>query len=450
MKITVIVPVYNVQQYLRECLDSIISQTLLDIEIICVNDGSSDKSQEILNEYAWKDSRIIIIDQINQGAYAARNAAIDAAQGDFLCFIDADDCYPDAKVLEELYNAAIDNNVLVCGGSFQENSSGNIIKKWSGNLSQYSFKQNALIQYSDYQFEYGFHRFIYKTDFIKENKIYFPKLSYFEDPVFLVETMSKATEFYCLSRISYSYRTGHKTTSWTYSKIIDLLKGIRKILVIAKEHHYSDLIAIEQARILNDYLDPIFNILNSDCTEELIQILDDINNLIFNNHLKIEYYIFKNKIQHLIYDYSLKQNELEQQMEQNAFNQKSCIQQLTQEVASLHQQLIIAESKTAEPLNKYYKTLTHSIVQKEQIHNLRNTISKRDAALRNLSAQNQAYKFKLKNLEQKVLELQHDNSNLKANLNNTYDMFYNSTTWKLGDLLLKLPKKIKKALMKGN
>ena len=91
MKVTVIVPIYNVEQYLRECLDSVISQTLADIEVICVNDGSIDKSQEILNEYSWKDARIKIINQINQGAYAARNAAIDIAQGDYLCFIDPDD-----------------------------------------------------------------------------------------------------------------------------------------------------------------------------------------------------------------------------------------------------------------------------------------------------------------------------------------------------------------------
>lgn len=67
MKVTVIVPIYNVEQYLRECLDSVISQTLADIEVICVNDGSIDKSQEILNEYSWKDARIKIINQINQG-----------------------------------------------------------------------------------------------------------------------------------------------------------------------------------------------------------------------------------------------------------------------------------------------------------------------------------------------------------------------------------------------
>lgn len=119
MKITVIIPVYNVEQYLRKCLDSVVSQTLRDIEIICVNDGSYDKSQEILNEYAWKDPRIKVINQMNKGAYAARNTAIDLAKGDYLCFMDPDDYYPDDKILEDLYIAAIQNDVLICGGSFQ-------------------------------------------------------------------------------------------------------------------------------------------------------------------------------------------------------------------------------------------------------------------------------------------------------------------------------------------
>ena len=262
MKVTVIVPIYNVEQYLRECLDSVISQTLADIEVICVNDGSIDKSQEILNEYSWKDARIKIINQINQGAYAARNAAIDIAQGDYLCFIDPDDYYPDKFVLENLYIAAINNNALICGGEFQENKSGTIIKEWSGNLCQYSFKKDGMVRYKDYQFEYGFHRFIYKTEFIKKNKLYFPQLSYYEDPVFFVNSMSRAKEFYALNRVTYSYRTGHKTVTWNYKKVLDLLKGIYRILVLAKENNYSNLMSLEEARILNDYLDPIYNVIS--------------------------------------------------------------------------------------------------------------------------------------------------------------------------------------------
>ena len=86
-KVSVIIPVYNVEKYLRECLDSVINQTLSDIEIICINDGSTDNSLEILKEYAENDSRIKIITQENQGQGVARNNAIEAAQGEYLVFV---------------------------------------------------------------------------------------------------------------------------------------------------------------------------------------------------------------------------------------------------------------------------------------------------------------------------------------------------------------------------
>ena len=115
-KISVIIPVYNVEKYLRECLDSVINQTLKDIEIICVNDGSTDSSMAILQEYSSKDARIVIINQENMGVGKARNIAIDRATGQFVCFVDSDDYYPTDDILETLYNKAIENNVKICGG----------------------------------------------------------------------------------------------------------------------------------------------------------------------------------------------------------------------------------------------------------------------------------------------------------------------------------------------
>lgn len=90
-KVSVIIPVYNVEQYLRECLDSVVNQTLKEIEIICVDDGSTDKSLEILKEYAQKDNRITIITQQNLHAGVARNAGLSVAKGEYLHFCDSDD-----------------------------------------------------------------------------------------------------------------------------------------------------------------------------------------------------------------------------------------------------------------------------------------------------------------------------------------------------------------------
>lgn len=90
-KISVIVPVYNTEKYLDECLNSVENQTLKDIEIICVNDGSTDKSLEILNNHAGKDSRIKVISQENGGVSSARNAGIESSSGSYILFIDSDD-----------------------------------------------------------------------------------------------------------------------------------------------------------------------------------------------------------------------------------------------------------------------------------------------------------------------------------------------------------------------
>ena len=113
--ISVIIPVYNVEKYLRECLDSLINQSLKDIEIICVDDGSTDTSLDILKEYKEKDKRFKIITQQNLKAGVARNNGLKEATGDYLSFLDSDDIF-EPTMLEDMYNQAIkdDSDTVVC------------------------------------------------------------------------------------------------------------------------------------------------------------------------------------------------------------------------------------------------------------------------------------------------------------------------------------------------
>ena len=104
-KITIIIPVYNVEHYLRQCLDSVVNQTLRDIEIICVNDGSTDGSLAILNEYAKNDNRLTILDQKNQGGGGARNDAIHLVKGKYTLFADSDD-WLNLELCEKVYRKA--------------------------------------------------------------------------------------------------------------------------------------------------------------------------------------------------------------------------------------------------------------------------------------------------------------------------------------------------------
>ena len=113
--ISVIVPVYNVEKYLRQCLDSVLAQTYRELEIILVDDGSTDGSGAICDEYATRDSRIKVVHQQNGGLSSARNAGLDLATGEYVAFVDSDD-YIHETMLELLYQALVENNAdtVIC------------------------------------------------------------------------------------------------------------------------------------------------------------------------------------------------------------------------------------------------------------------------------------------------------------------------------------------------
>lgn len=103
-KFSIIIPVFNVEVYLNQCLDSIVNQSFSDFEVICINDGSTDNSLDILNNYAKKDNRFKVFTQENQGQGTARNKALDLAQGQYVLFIDPDD-WIESDMFKNLLNA---------------------------------------------------------------------------------------------------------------------------------------------------------------------------------------------------------------------------------------------------------------------------------------------------------------------------------------------------------
>lgn len=129
IEVSVIVPVYNSEQYLRKCLDSIVGQTLRNIEIICIDDGSTDDSLSILLEYAAEDNRMIVLEQQNQYAGVARNHGMKVASGKYLMFWDSDDYY-DVAALEKMYRRSEEDraDICVCGGKrFYEGSQREVV-----------------------------------------------------------------------------------------------------------------------------------------------------------------------------------------------------------------------------------------------------------------------------------------------------------------------------------
>jgi len=132
-KISVIVPVYNTEKYLAACLDSLVNQTLKEIEIICVDDGSTDSSLKILREYEAKDSRLKVITQENKYAGVPRNTGIDAAAGKYVYFADSDD-YCDLSLLEKAYSKLAETHAdIVYFNHYRLNmSDGTINDSWGG------------------------------------------------------------------------------------------------------------------------------------------------------------------------------------------------------------------------------------------------------------------------------------------------------------------------------
>ena len=130
IKVSVIIPVYNEELYLAQCLDSVCKQTLQEIEILCIDDGSTDDSLHILEQFAKKDIRIKVFQQRNQYAGNARNIGIKKAEGKYLCFLDSDDFFaPD--LLEKMYDAAEQNQseIVICEAQYYDDKNGEIIER---------------------------------------------------------------------------------------------------------------------------------------------------------------------------------------------------------------------------------------------------------------------------------------------------------------------------------
>lgn len=250
--VSVIVPIYNAEKWLRESLDSVCGQSLREIEIVCVNDGSPDHSLEILKEYAARDERIVIIDKKNEGVGAARNDGIRAAKGEYVAFMDPDDKYPDADTLRLLYRAAINNHVLVAGGYLGcMNEAGENIPKGRSYFGV-DFTCEGLVQYRDFQCDLQFSAYIYDRAFLLRNNLFFPTYVRFQDPPFFVNTMISAGSFYAVNRITYIYRVGLEKPKFTDKKAFDLMCGLSDNLKRSKEEGLARLHYLSAMRLLTD------------------------------------------------------------------------------------------------------------------------------------------------------------------------------------------------------
>lgn len=205
-KLSIIVPVYNVEKYLPKCLESLIKQTLKDIEIICVNDGSMDNSLAILKEFASKDSRIRIIDNRHQGVAKTRNAGIEQSTGEYIGFVDSDD-YIDIDFFEKLYNSATKSNSDIAIASILKH------KKFFNIYNAKYTKEETAITIQDkiklcedkkHFFFYAWNK-IYHSGFIKENNIKFSEGQIYEDVMFAIKALYYSNKIISVYGTKYHY-----------------------------------------------------------------------------------------------------------------------------------------------------------------------------------------------------------------------------------------------------
>ena len=269
-KVSVIIPVYNTEKYLRECLDSVVNQTLKDIEILCVDDGSTDRSLGILREYEAKDSRVKVFTQEKSNAGAARNVGLSRANGEYLAFLDSDDCF-EPVMLEHMLACAREREVevVICRYHTFDERTGNTLYSGSGinkNLlplkkvfSYYEIKRECFSSVPGFPWNK-----LFKRRLVTEKQLRFQEQPVFNDALFSYSAMISAKRLTVLDESLVCYRARAASDSITdrRSQYTDcsykLLRGLKDFLVSNGVYH----------KYKSHFIDYVIWLLNIDYTAE--------------------------------------------------------------------------------------------------------------------------------------------------------------------------------------
>lgn len=284
MKVSVIVPVYNVEQYLRKCLDSLVNQTLKDIEIIVVNDGSPDNSQEIIDEYVKKyPKKVKSYIQENGGQGSARNFALKKAKGKYIGYVDSDD-YVSLDMYEKMYNQIEQekSDIVICN-NYIVNGDHIVIEK-----------DNTLVYNDDFERacfgKMAVWNKLYKRELIIKNEIEFASKVWYEDLAFTVKTIISANKISFVDEPLYYYiiREGSTMNNnnvkrntelfFAFNDLMDYLKKKRKF---KKYYSIVEFLAIEHI-----YISGITRIIQCEADNKLKkEVINDFL-VYFNNNFK--------------------------------------------------------------------------------------------------------------------------------------------------------------------
>lgn len=221
-KLSIIVPVYNGEKHLMQCLDSIINQTLKEIQIIIINDGSTDSSKEIISDYASKDARILFIESANEGVSAARNKGIEKATGKYVGFVDADD-YIDETMYQQLFDIAEekDASMVICNAMVVTNKVESEKRlQLKNDCILVSDKSSLVLDFLSFKYDSANWNKIYALQLIIDHHLRFDKnLAIWEDLLFNLQFIAYVNKMVTLSESLYYYRI-HDASVMTDSKLL--------------------------------------------------------------------------------------------------------------------------------------------------------------------------------------------------------------------------------------
>lgn len=231
---SIIIPVYNVEQYLRNCLDSVVAQTNTDYEVICVNDGSTDGSLEILQEYESKHTSIVVIDSPNGGTASARNIGIEAAQGDYIWFVDSDD-WIESNALEILHKHIQDKavDILCFNGKLTYEEDGRVEQDQGfvdSNLSGWEYYNKYALSKRKFHFVCVVLR-VYRRKFLIKNSLFFEKGVSHEDNLWIPKVLYYAQSVSVIQASLYVYRIreGSKMQTISLNQVKDTITVANKL-----------------------------------------------------------------------------------------------------------------------------------------------------------------------------------------------------------------------------
>ncbi len=287
IKVSVIIPVYNVEKYIRQCLESVINQTLKDIEIIVVNDGTKDNSMKIVEEYL-SDERIKIINKENGGLSSARNAGMREAQGKYIYFIDSDD-FADKEVLSTLYENSENEKMDIVFSNFSYYNDKTKKEKRAKFIFPFKEKISKGYYYLYNGEEINVWNRLYKKDFLEKYNFQFIEGIIYEDQDFGFKTIILAEKIKYVANYGYKYRVEREGSIMSSQKKEKSLKSVQ-ILKREMSKFFSN-INLNEFQKIRVY----FKLLSLDFWEKELKGDNDFKNEILNLEKEIEKTYQKNK-----------------------------------------------------------------------------------------------------------------------------------------------------------